>query len=556
MSNVFLKKLKVINFGPIKNDEVSLEPFTYFIGRNNSGKSHYLKAIELLLSPKDPSSEEIIKLQNDKSQAIRIEGEFKGVSDFTSLVTSSNHKESIDNAIKDGVLRVVRNLFPNNDEKTMFGIYDNKGEIHNPGGFKTNLLKVLPEPITILAIADTADELKNTQNTALSKLKKEALTVFFEELKIKTQETLIKLDEYLHSKDCTQRSSELTKFENNLKEELMGEFSDVVPSIEFTLPNEEVIAKEMKIFLDDGYKSEIEQKGHGLQRAMLLALLKVLAKHGAKYQERPSPIFLIGEIESFLHPFAQKQLSEILLRLSDQYQLVTTTHSPFIISPQAIEGYRRIQKNGFGTHSISVQKDGTDINLIKRLLERRDNLEGLFADRIILIEGCHDENFFYKLLEIFDIHLPENKFTRFIKTNGKSDLRQARRFYQQMNFEDVSIICDLDYLFSCDFVYLLQELNLGGQYSKELREYIEWNTNGDPPLNTVIKKLEEKGQPAFLKNIIEQLSNSKIFVLSKGAPEHYYKNSPGIKNGWEEIKSENDLLESDYLKQIMISIIS
>lgn len=40
------------------------------------------------------------------------------------------------------------------------------------------VIKVLPDPISILATADTVDELKNTQNTALSKLKKEVLTAF------------------------------------------------------------------------------------------------------------------------------------------------------------------------------------------------------------------------------------------------------------------------------------------------------------------------------------------------------------------------------------------
>lgn len=116
-------------------------------------------------------------------------------------VTTSNHKKAIDEAIKGGVLRVVRVLDSSDEDKTAFGIYKDDGTIHNPGGFSSNLLKVLPDPISILATADTVDELKNTQNTALSKLKKEALTAFFEELKTKTQETLTSLDDFLHSKN-------------------------------------------------------------------------------------------------------------------------------------------------------------------------------------------------------------------------------------------------------------------------------------------------------------------------------------------------------------------
>lgn len=249
MSRVLLTKLIIKNFGPIREDEVVLKPFTYFVGRNNAGKSHYLKVIEALLATKTPSKNEMVTLQNDKSKEIFIEGYFTGVENFTSLVSASNHKQAIGNSIQDGVLRVVRILDPNDEEKTAFGVYKNDGTIHNPGGFSSNLLKVLPECISILATADTVDELKNTQNTALSKLKKEALTAFFEELRVKTRETLADLDSFLHSEETGQRSQKLAKFEDHLKEELMREFADVVPSVAFGLPDEEVIAKEMKIFL-------------------------------------------------------------------------------------------------------------------------------------------------------------------------------------------------------------------------------------------------------------------------------------------------------------------
>ena len=44
MSRVILRKLKITNFGLIKEDVIIFEPFTYFVGRNNAGKSHYIKA--------------------------------------------------------------------------------------------------------------------------------------------------------------------------------------------------------------------------------------------------------------------------------------------------------------------------------------------------------------------------------------------------------------------------------------------------------------------------------------------------------------------------------
>ena len=335
----------------------------------------------------------------------------------------------------------------------------------------------------------------------------------------------------------------------------MGEFAEVIPSVEFNLPDEEVIAKEMKIFFDDGYRSEIEQKGHGLQRAALLALLKVLAKHGARYQDKPSPIFLVGELESFLHPFAQKQFAEVLLKLVGQYQIVTTTHSPFIVTPQAIDGYRRIQKKEDGAKSIMIPKNSVDTALLKRHLERRGNLEGLFADRVILIEGSHDQNFYDKLREIFNISLPEKKFTLFIKAGGKEELRQSMKFYKQMKFDDVSVICDLDYLFSNDFKNLLKELSLDENLSANLRKHIDWSNAGDPSLKYVLEKIQEKGEPTDFENTLNKLSENRVFALRKGAPENYFKNNNGVKDGWTDVNSETDLLEIDYLKNLMKSVL-
>jgi len=554
MSNgVFLKKLKIKNLGPIKEDEVLFDKFTFFVGRNNSGKSHYLKAIELLLST-GIRKEHIPKWQNDKNQPIKIEGDFMGVESFTNLVTRSNHKQAIENSIKDGILKVAAILTP--EDGAQLGIYDKDGNLHNPGGFTGNLLKVLPGIISIPATADTVQELADKSTTALGQLKKEVMSSFFQELASKTKNTLSDLDSFLHSEDDEVRSKTIKEFETGLKDEFMGEFSEVIPSVEFGLPDEKVIAKQMKILLDDGYKTEVEQKGHGLQRATLLALLKLLAKSGKKYQDHPAPIFLIGELESFLHPYAQREMANALIQMMERYQIVTSTHSPFIVTPNTIEGYRRVRKNKEnGTNNIPLDTSVVDVDLIKRHLERRGNLEGLFADRVILIEGTHDENFYYRLTKIFNIPFPEGKFTLFIRADGKKQSRLAKKFYKQMCFDDIAVICDLDYLFSRDMEYLLEELEIDKEYPKRFCKHIEWQEDGDPKLTYIIKKLEEKGDPEGVDEVVEILRKNRIFVLRHGAPEMYYKNNRGEKGGWVSLQSESDLLNVDYLRNLMKSVL-
>ena len=188
--------------------------------------------------------------------------------------------------------------------------------------------------------------------------------------------------------------------------------------------------------------------------------------------------------------------------------------------------------------------------MIKRHLERRGNLEGLFADRVILIEGNHDEKFYERLMSIFGVSFPEGKLTLFVKADGKKQLRLARKFYSQMCFDDITVICDLDYLFGSDIKKLLEELGLDKELPCKFLEHIDWQNDGEPKLEYIVNKIREKGEPERFEKILNDLREKRIFVLRHGAPEMYYKNNKGAKDGWTEIHSESDLLEVEYLKNL------
>lgn len=168
MNRVLLTRLKIKNLGPIKEDEISFNNFTFLVGRNNAGKSHYLKAVELLLST-GIRKEHIPKWQHDKNQPIVLEGDFTGVSAFTDLVIVSNHKQAIENTIRDGVLKVASILDP--ELGAQLGVYKEDGTLHNPSGFAGNLLKILPDIISIPATADTVQELAD-KSTGVRKIEK------------------------------------------------------------------------------------------------------------------------------------------------------------------------------------------------------------------------------------------------------------------------------------------------------------------------------------------------------------------------------------------------
>jgi hypothetical protein len=199
---------------------------------------------------------------------------------------------------------------------------------------------------------------------------------------------------------------------------------------------------------------------------------------------------------------------------------------------------------------------GLEIGPVKRHLEWRGNLEGLFADRIVLIEGNHDENFYEKLRHIFSIRFPPKKFTLFVKTSGRKQLRIVRDFYLRMGFEDVAAVGDLDYVFSGDIKRLLEEFGLDPTKIDALRAHIGWAHAGDPSLEDVLIGVQKAGVPADFESVLGALEKHRIFVLRHGAPEHYCKNGAGRKGAWVTVNSEADLLEVGYLKSLMVAILS
>ncbi len=124
-----------------------------------------------------------------------------------------------------------------------------------------------------------------------------------------------------------------------------------------------------------------------------------------------------------------------------------------------------------------------------------------------------------------------------------------------MRFEDISVICDLDYLFSHDIEYLFEELGYDKDLPNKFRKHIDWQNESDPKLDYILKKLSEKGEPEGFEDTIKNLRDKRIFVLRQGAPEMHYKNSKGEKGGWANIESEKDLLEADYLKDLIKSVL-
>ena len=180
--------------------------------------------------------------------------------------------------------------------------------------------------------------------------------------------------------------------------ELFPELTDVtlvpsVPSIDETL-------SAVSVNLRDAVETSLAAKGTGVRGGVMVAMLRYLAENS-----RRSMIFCVEEPEAFLHPAAQEELRDDLEALAERSDvtLLTTTHSPFVISRDPKAQVIALSKDGYGRTLATGRAAGDEPRAsllgdlfrdaaLPDLLERIDRLPEE-ADAFLVVEGDTDEGY-------------------------------------------------------------------------------------------------------------------------------------------------------------------
>jgi putative ATP-dependent endonuclease of OLD family len=272
---------------------------------------------------------------------------------------------------------------------------------------------ILPDFYIIPAICDLTDETKIKTTTVFGRLLTRAVKEMAERDE-RFKDLNKKIDELIQSLNRTEdeldsRPKQLDELEKVIKDELSNWNVDV--EIEVIPPDvEKFFELGTNLHLDDGIKTLAEYKGHGLQRAVIIALFKAWSKvlHMGELQEgteenkrrasSESVFFAIEEPELFLHPHAQRNLSYSLkdLAKNQEYQIFICSHSPFFID---LENYKNIcvvtKNQNTGTKVNQCRKNlfqGEDFKERKKRFHMAhwinpDRGEMFFAERVIFVEG-------------------------------------------------------------------------------------------------------------------------------------------------------------------------
>lgn len=161
-------------------------------------------------------------------------------------------------------------------------------------------------------------------------------------------------------------------------------FPDTEVSFRFNPETKMDIYKSALIYVNDGYNSLLQDKGSGIQSAVIIGLFNFYTSKLVP----SSSLLAVEEPEIYLHPQARRVISH---RIDDflngnRNQVIITTHSTeFITSAHENLNVVVVSKNQEAGTTARNTKFETSKE--KQILVKVQNAEMFFADKVILVEG-------------------------------------------------------------------------------------------------------------------------------------------------------------------------
>lgn len=379
---MLLSEVYIKNYRSIEELKLNLGKCSIIVGKNNSGKSNILKAIDLVLGEKyyikltkndfynrDENREIIIrltfrnfmpeelkKIEENIKFKVQVDSEWFSPDDIKRFLRHENK-----------ITMEIRALPNQNSKKIFFGGIPYKY-------FSNELKDSIVGTLYIPAVRDPSNILKVTEYSFLNKL----LNIMYKQADSVQKKAL---------EDALSKATEKCKEMFDIYEQDLDRITKSIiehNGLKFAmLPSDSnSLYKKLELLLDDGVETELEFKGSGIQSVVIISLFKLYSDLKAG-----NALLLIEEPESFLHPQANRHMAKILHEfcIKDNMQLIIATHSPNYLQSSNVKDIILLDKKELKTKSTQI--DGiSDETKLKRELNV-SNLELFFADKVILVEG-------------------------------------------------------------------------------------------------------------------------------------------------------------------------
>lgn len=562
-----LSEITIRNFKSIRNETFELSAFTPLVGYNNAGKSNMLEAIKWLLRKTALSDSSF----HDTALPVEMEGVISGITQAILDQLPENQRTSIQPFLIGDSLSIKRvQPQPNVGVAQIRLLVKDPANIGtanewraNPTGLDQAIQALFPEPIHIGAMENAEEDVSKSKNTTtIGKLLAEIIGPIQTSYSTQVQTALDGIKDLLDA-DGTSRAAELNAFDAAVNGKVESFFPGVNIKVHVPTPElKEVFSKgTIKVFENlNPAGRDVSALGHGAQRSIQMALVRHLADIKRDSGEQASnTILLIDEPELYLHPQAIEVLRDALKILSTQgYQVIFSTHSPFMITSKDVGNTLLIRKNDtHGTHKRNSLRAAiptvvtTAPSQLELIFSLSHSSNILFSERVILAEGTTENRLLPSIIQKVTTRTIGLHKTALVSMGGSGNTRKAMLVLNTMDIPTKAIV-DLDFALKhgerdgflaagdTDVVAIQAHLaSIAPTHSITLNA--GWPTNSSMSAADAFRLLAR--EIAIQPNLVAlkaKMQAAGIYVWTKGTIEDHLGGIPKNETGWANFNARLD----------------
>jgi len=325
-----ISEIRISNFRSLKYVVVTPHAFNIFVGQNNHGKSNLFEAVEWFYGGKGDIQE--LKHCDAGSEDIEVEVTFSDAQEGIEQISNESNQTKLKKVLGDSVTMRIKRSSKSPKDRLLYNPISTEWK-KQPTGADSAFNNCIPRFEFIEATKNFKDVSAYKNTTPIGQM-----------LSGLVSETLNKDSEYKQFREQFERlfgdgdskvRQALNSLSHKVAEHLQEQFPDC-SNITFNVkePSFDDFLKNYETELNDGVVTKADEKGDGMQRALMLSIIKAHADFRRDEALGRTFIFFIDEAELHLHPTGQRQLKQSLLGLTDKGndQVFITTHSSVLIA--------------------------------------------------------------------------------------------------------------------------------------------------------------------------------------------------------------------------------
>lgn len=447
--SVLIKSVRIAGFRGLENIEVELEKTTVLTGMNNTGKTSFLKALQLALGSRQFISQDDFFIQGNDTASkiivdiliIPIDHEGNRITDFTAdwekLFTTNRIQDDGTNSFVP--LRTfisfdpIKNSYKTEQSilKTWAGFFkNNKNWFDSDNG---NQIRFNFDELPFFYMDAQRDILEDT------KLKNSYLGKMISKIEY-SQDDIKEIEAQINTlnEKAVSSSEILTTIKSTLKglDSAMDTSSNGIEITPFTKKIRD-LNKGLTIYYSDNQDSfSMEYHGMGTRSWSSLLTLKsfisLLTTNAEKEKSVFYPMLAIEEPEAHLHPNAQKKLYSQINSIAGQK--IISTHSPYIAATAELKQIRSFYKDK-QVHCGKIDIDHLTPEEIRKINRQVINSRGeiIFSKLIVFFEGETEEQALPIFAEKYFGKTPVEMGLDFVGVGGYGNYLPFLRFAKSMN---------------------------------------------------------------------------------------------------------------------------